>query len=177
MDKKIQEAIDILSENEDSLEPIFYENTSIESIDKSEELLEVLFPQDFKDYLKAFGQLDFDGEELYGIVDNDLDSDSHVNFVRYTLELREEYSIPEYFIPVYGNGFGEDYCLNYKELNEVGEPKITAVMLGNCDEYPYEVLYDSFGDFLLDIIDEVVNFDEEEYQEWLEESSEKRKIC
>ena len=50
---------------------------------------------------------------------------------------------------------GELYCLNFKDLNENNEPKITSYYPGFDNErQSYDILYDSFGSFLLDMVKE-----------------------
>lgn len=175
MHPMIQKAIDLFNEHSDLLDPTYYENTSEESIEKSEETLGVVFPQDFRDYLKYFGKLDFEAEEFYGIINDDVENGNYGSLVKENLENRRDYQLPDYVMSVYSNGFGEDYCLNYKQVNESGEPKITVFPLGSDDYYPHEELYDSFGEFLVDMIENELRLadeiDDAEIMAWLEQKN------
>jgi hypothetical protein len=66
--------------------------------------------------------------------------------------------MPKHLVILYNTGMGEMYCLNYKKLNSKNEPKITAYFQGfSEDAQKNEVLYNNFGEFLLDMVIEEIN--------------------
>lgn len=62
--------------------------------------------------------------------------------------------MPTNLVMIYNTEMGEILCLNYRELNTNQEPKITSYFPGFAESVQKnEVLYNSFGDFLLDIVE------------------------
>ncbi|NKZ20455.1 hypothetical protein HF992_06295 [Streptococcus ovuberis] len=68
-----------------------------------------------------------------------------------TLLERKVSNLPEDLVIIYAVGNGELFCFNYNKLNVNGEPTIVS-FTPNKNITEYEIVYDSFGDFLLDCI-------------------------
>ncbi|RFA34211.1 hypothetical protein CAI16_12020 [Virgibacillus dokdonensis] len=146
-------AINLIYENEDILED--FGGVSNDIIEKGERILKVKFPQDYREFLKDFGAITFGATEIYGILKEDFDNSGVPDAVWATLEERKLVDMPHNLVVVYNTEMGELFCLNYNVLNGGNEPKITSYYPGfdNKDQR-YEVLYNSFEEFLLDMIND-----------------------
>lgn len=147
--KKYEEAKKILSKNSDM---IFSTGGCDEKIiSKAENVLSLKFPSDYRTFLSEYGILSFGAEEIYGIVKDDFFDSSVPDAIWYTLTERKEVNMPSYLIVIYDTTMGELFCLNYEKLNENSEPKITTYIPGLEEEnQTFEVIANSFGEFLLD---------------------------
>lgn len=156
----LEKAFQLIKEHPDLWSKDYSEPATEESIKLAEELIGRQFPEEYRDFLHTFADLEFGGNQIKGIWKNQLDGGGESNVVSMYLEYREENYIPEYLVPIYSLGDGEEYCLNYNQLNRNGDPKITAyVPSPEEDYYPHEVLYDSFSECLLDLVDNAINGD------------------
>lgn len=154
-DKKLKKAINLLEKYKDFLKPRWGKPASNETISKTEELIGYELPQDFKEYLKKYGHLSFyDEVDVYGIVDDDIESKSNLNFVYKTIEHRRNNNMPKHLIPVYSFGFlADEHCLNYNELNAKGDPKIFICYPEDNKFGIKSAVNNSFSDLLLDLIE------------------------
>jgi hypothetical protein len=122
-------------------------------IDKAEKVLNLKFPQDYRKFLLDFGTLDFAGEEIYGITNDNFYHSCIPNAIWYNINMRRIINIPEYLFVIHSIDDGSEIALNYKILNENGEPKMTSYEAGyDVKEQEFEVIANDFGDFLLDIV-------------------------
>lgn len=131
----------------------FLGNLDLELINKAEESLGLKFTGVYLEFLKEFGLGSYGGQEIFGIPDG----------LRHTLDERKEYSLPENLFIIHNTGSGHElFCLDFNQLNEDNEPKVVlydpTVGLGY---QTYEVIAEDFGDFLLDLIYEEDEVDEE----------------
>ncbi|MGL9893735.1 SMI1/KNR4 family protein [Enterococcus mundtii] len=115
--------------------------------------LNLQFPKDYKLFLSSFGALTFGSIEIYGVFREDFKNSGVPDTVWATLNERKLVNMPSHLVILYNTGMGEMYCLNYKELNENNEPKITSYFPGFPEgSQNNEVLYNDFGEFLLDMV-------------------------
>lgn len=127
-------------------------------IKKAQITLDLEFPEDYKLFLSHFGALTFGSVEIYGVFREDFENSGVPDAVWATLNERSLVNMPNYLVVIYNSGMGEMYCMNYKDLNDANEPKITSYFPGFVDAaQENEVLYDSFAEFLLDIVTEEIN--------------------
>ncbi|MGT2754250.1 SMI1/KNR4 family protein [Streptococcus ovis] len=118
-------------------------------IELAEETLGVKYPKDYRDFISTFGAGNFGSSEIYGVFREDFLNSGVPDSVWLTLVEREKIGLPKYLVIIYVLGNGELFCFNYNRLNLYGEPTIVSFMPAGND---CEVVYDSFGDFLLDIV-------------------------
>lgn len=120
--------------------------------------LELQFPKDYHFFLSSFGALTFGSIEIYGVFREDFKNSGVPDTVWATLNERKLVNMPRHLVILYNTGMGEMYCLNYKELNENDEPKITSYFPGFPEgSQNNEVLYNDFGEFLLDMVKDEIN--------------------
>ena len=104
--------------------------TSVENIEKAQDLLKFKFSDEYKEYLLKFGIIAYASQELCG-----LGVDGYLNVVTTTLEERSLNSSLINFVVIQNNG---EYLITLNENNEVFE----STRLGN------KKIYDSFYRFL-----------------------------
>lgn len=141
----------LIDENEDLVDD--FGGASSELVKIGETRLGVEFPADYKQFLLDFGALTFGASEIYGIFTEDLENSGVPDVVWATLDERKLVKMPVHLIMIYNTEMGEIFCLNYKELNANEEPKVTSYFPGfDENAQKNEILYNSFGAFLLDIV-------------------------
>ncbi|MBP2623220.1 SMI1/KNR4 family protein [Streptococcus oricebi] len=151
LSKYYLEALNLIDNNQDLLDD--FGGCSENIIQLAENTLGVVYPKDYKDFLKTFGAGNFGSTEIYGLFKEDFANSGVPDSVWYTLLQRKKLNFPQNLVIIYDSSMGEVYCLNYHSLNQQGEPQITGYILGLAEEYQKNpVLYNSFGEFLLDMV-------------------------
>lgn len=135
----------------------FYTTTggkSNDEINKAEEILNVTFSRQCKEFYNKYGYLSFYGNEIFGI---DPDDDSDIlegNTVAYALNDRKEYNLPIKWLPIYNYEDGNMAYLDYSSLNEEKEP---IVIMASYNGEKYEIadtVAEDFGAFVLKLVEE-----------------------
>lgn len=156
MSAEYNKAKKLIEENEDLVDD--FGGASEDIIKKAQTVLDLQFPKDYKLFLSFFGALTFGSIEIYGVFREDFENSGVPDAVWSTLNERKLVNMPKHLVILYNTGMGEMYCLNYKDLNENNEPKITSYFPGfSEDAQTDEVLYNNFGEFLLDMVNEEIN--------------------
>lgn len=156
MSGEYNKAKELIEENQDLVDD--FGGASDDIIKKAQTVLDLQFPEDYKLFLSYFGALTFGSIEIYGVFREDFENSGVPDTVWSTLNERKLVNMPKYLVILYNTGMGEMYCLNYKDLNENNEPKITSYFPGfSEDAQKNEVLYNNFGEFLLDMVNEEIN--------------------
>ena len=153
----------IIYENEDLSD--YIENINYELIEKGEKYLDIKFPNTFKQYLKDFGSLTFGATEIYGVIDEDFINSSIPDAIWLTMKKRKELNLPKQFIEIYEVGEGTEFFLDTSKMKN-NECSVVSMYVPNFleDKFTENLLtmeYDNFGDFLLDIIEDELEFQEE----------------
>lgn len=150
-----RKAMTIIEANKELLDDLG--GVNIDVISKAEKKLSVQFPKEYCEFLSKFGTMTFGATEIYGLLNDCHENQGAPDVVWVTLEERKVVSLPSHLVIIYDSGMGEKYCLDYRELNVDIEPKITSYFSGFSNEVQtFEVLYDSFGDFILDMVEDEV---------------------
>ncbi|MBC2315543.1 SMI1/KNR4 family protein [Listeria booriae] len=124
---------------------------------KAQKELGVDFPDEYKYFLSDFGALTFGSIEIYGVFKEDFENSGVPDAVWATLNERKLVNMPQYLVVIYNTGMGELLCLNFRDLNDNQEPKVTSYFAGFDESaQKHEVLYESFGDFILDMVKEEI---------------------
>ena len=153
-------ALEIINENSD----IFFSvgKRSNELVLKAENVLGFRLSNQYKDFVLRFGAGNFGAEEFYGLIDDDFEDSSTPDAVWMTLRERQEGNLPANLVIIYHTGAEEMFCLDFNNLNSDGEPKVISFVIGVDVEYQtYEVIANDFGDFLLDMISQELDFRKE----------------
>lgn len=156
MSAEYNKAKELIEENQDLVDD--FGGASDDIIKKAQMILDLQFPRDYKLFLSCFGALTFGSIEIYGVFREDFENSGVPDTVWSTLNERKLVNMPKYLVILYNTGMGEMYCLNYKDLNENNEPKVTSYFPDfSEDAQKNEVLYNNFGEFLLDMVNEEIN--------------------
>ncbi|WP_088816468.1 MULTISPECIES: SMI1/KNR4 family protein [Listeria] len=156
MSGEYNKAKELIEENQDLVDA--FGGASDDIIKKAQTVLDLQFPEDYKLFLSCFGALTFGSIEIYGVFREDFENSGVPDTIWSTLNERKLVNMPKYLVILYNTGMGEMYCLNYKDLNEKNEPKITSYFPGfSEDAQKNEVLYNNFGEFLLDMVNEEIH--------------------
>lgn len=127
----------------------------------AENELGVRFPDSFRQYLLAVGWCDIGSDELYGL-GNDL-PDAYRDVVKRTQAEREMIGLPQSFVVVCVNGWGNLVCLQTDEM-EKGECPVIFVRL--CPKADMRTLASSFSEFFVAILAYGVDDLTEPLYEW-----------
>ncbi|EPC4765968.1 SMI1/KNR4 family protein [Listeria monocytogenes] len=153
--EKYNQAKDVIEENDYLVDDFGGASDTI--IEKAQVVLNVNFPEDYKAFLADFGALTFGSIEIYGVFKEDFENSGIPDTVWSTMNERKLVDMPKHLTILYNTGMGELYCLNFANLNSYNEPKITSYYPGFPEKSQQnEVLYDNFGEFLLDMIQEEI---------------------
>jgi hypothetical protein len=128
-------------------------------VEKAENLLEVKFSRQIREYLIEYGCISFFGDGVSGIFGDNFDDFSILadNMVQSTLDFRQKYNLPKDWIEIYDFGFnGYIGFLDHSQLNEEGEP---PVVMGGFDGewFIAEKVAEDFGDFLLELVEACIS--------------------
>jgi SMI1 / KNR4 family. len=130
------------------------EGKSISIINEAQNLLDIKFSKQLRNYLGTVGFIEFDGHEFYGIVKDDFSSIPEGNIVEYALFDRKKYNLPKEWIPIYNFDDGYMAYLDYSYLNDEGEPRVIMTTNTGKNYKVLEVIAEDLGDFLLQMIED-----------------------
>ncbi len=146
---EIEKAIEIIEKHIDEAD--FVGSISIVSIQKAEKILKVLFPKSYKIFLNKYGCGDIFSKEFFGIISDDqIEIEGIPNVVWLTQELRKD-GLPNKYIPISETGDGYYYLIDTEDIDENDE---CSIFLWDFGSQKFEKNYDSFGTFLLDILNQ-----------------------
>ncbi len=108
----------------------------------------------YRDFLLRFGTGNIGSYEIFGITNGEFENSSVPNAVWYTLAERKTYKLPENLFIIYDTGSDELYCLDFSGSKEK-EPSVVSYAPGiGIEHQDFRVVAQSFGDFLLEILEE-----------------------
>jgi hypothetical protein len=147
------ELLDSLTELEDFSSGEGVSDTVIQSAEK---LLNIKFSPQIKKYLGEYSYIEFDGVELYGIVNENFTSDvTEGCMVEWAISERTESDLNPNYIPIKFEDDGNMVFFDFGDINSDGEPKVISASFDgetyvkDCD------LAEDFGEYLKDLIEEI----------------------
>ena len=155
MKKNYDLAVEMIEENVDSAD--FVGEISVETVNNAEKLLGVTFPESYKRFLCHYGAGSFGSEEIYGILDEDLNGSGIPDAIWITQTQRQKLHLAPELVIIYFNGASEYYCLDTSQMNESQECPIVIYEPGITQGTVRDIVYEDFGSFLLDIIQNEVS--------------------
>ena len=121
-------------------------------IDLVQERLSVKFPGTYRRFLLEYGAGGVGSFEIYGVINEDFENSGIPDMVWLTLRERKEWSLPEFFIPVYDLGNGESFYLDLRTF-EGDEAKVVGFTPGDSSAIQsLDVVAEDFGKLFLDLI-------------------------
>lgn len=127
-----------------------------EVLKKAEKKLNVHFSKILNEYLEKYGYVEFNGNEIFGIVKEDFDDLSILEgcMVEYTISERINYQLPESWVTIYNFDDGYMGFLDFSQKNAEGEPPVIMATY-NGEKYTIvKRLSEDLGDFLLSLVNE-----------------------
>ena len=145
-----EEALELI---EDYLDEANFEAQPEERIERAERALGVRFPPTYRRFLYELGAGGVDGEEVYGLINDDFEDGRPPQAVGLTLELRREGHVSDDLVVVYNLGQGSYYALDTARADADGEAPVVGFTPGvNKAADDLEVIAPDFGRFFLDTI-------------------------
>lgn len=125
-----------------------------EEIKKAEQMLNVKFSNQSREFYAKYGYLSFYGNEIFGIDPYDDSGILEGNSVAYAINDRLEYNLPNSWIPIYNFEDGNMAYLDYSSINTEGEPRVIMAFYNGTEYEVAEVLAEDFGDYILQLVQE-----------------------
>ncbi|MDV2884706.1 SMI1/KNR4 family protein [Alkalihalophilus pseudofirmus] len=76
---------------------------------------------------------------MYGIFNNEFENSSVPDAIWFTLTERRESDLPANLLVIYDSGSDELFCLDFNQLDSIGEPKVVSFIPGVAlDSQTYE---------------------------------------
>ena len=143
---------------EHASEDLIGEGVDETAIHLCEEKLGAKLPESYKLFLLRFGYIEWI-DDLSGLVSGcpPGEADDIVNRVT---EIRQHMypNPPSFLIPFHGDGFGNEYCLDTREMNDGEYPVVFWNHEQGEDQTPKRV-YDTFMDWLEDEVNDQLRLD------------------
>jgi antitoxin YobK len=154
-DDSYKKAIELIEANKNLCD--FFGPRSDAVIENAEKILGLNFSKLFRHFIKNYGAGAFGFQEIYGVTKNEFVRSAIPNGVWVTLKLRKEANLPNDKFVMYFTGSEEYYCLDFSKIIIDNEPAIVIFVPGAEEAFQkFEVIYNDFGDFLLDKIKNVL---------------------
>ena len=118
----------------------------------AEQLLNIVFSKQHRDYCSRIGYMSFFGHEIFEVGSYDSPI-IEANTVAYALHEREKFDLPEKWLPIYNFNDGNIAFFDYTQTDETGEPPIIMAINTGKKYVLLERLAEDFGDFLLDLVE------------------------
>jgi antitoxin YobK len=119
-------------------------------IARAEEALGTQFPPTYHEFVSRLGCGSFDGEEFYGIANDDFETACVPNAIWVTRKRREQGHIPPAFIVFSTTGDGADYVIDTSQKNAVGDSPVLECWSGApISELNRQIVAPDFGEFFL----------------------------
>ena len=125
-----------------------------EEIKRAEQMLNVTFSTQGREFYEKYGYLSFYGNEIFGIEPDDNSGILEGNSVACALHDREKYNLPSEWIPIYNFEDGNIAYLDYSTLNSEKEPRVIIAFYNGAEYEVVENLADDLGDFILQLVQE-----------------------
>ena len=123
-------------------------------IRKSEQILNIKFSNQSREFYEKYGYLSFYGNEIFGIDPDDEAGILEGNSVAYAINDREEYNLPNEWIPIYNFEDGNMAYLDYSSLNAEKEPRVIMAIYNGVEYEVTKTLAEDLGDFILQLVQE-----------------------
>lgn len=132
-----------------------------EAIDRLEHVLQVKLPPSYKAMLRDFGILLYRGGEIiYGIGLDGVEGEGGAGVWFQTEMARARKQITSSMVRIQSSGYGPEFCIDCSKVNANGESPVLLVPAdGNMENA--ELVAESFGNFLLVEVEEIIDDSEE----------------
>ncbi len=119
-------------------------------VQEAEKYLGIEFPPSYRQFLLDFGCGSIDGNEFYGIINNEFGKSSVPNGIWLTMEERKKFTLPKNLILI-AEGYEGYLAIDINQRNDFGECPIIEWVGGNPNNSD-KILYQDFGSYILEMI-------------------------
>jgi antitoxin YobK len=126
-------------------------------VEKAEIALGVRLPKSYRDFLKSYGFISFEGLEYYGVIDEEFEKSGVPDVVWYNHHLRIAQSFPAHLIVVSNNDGVEYMCLDTSKF--FSDTECAMVVWDNVSKKVAESYDISFADFLADEMEQALEIE------------------
>jgi hypothetical protein len=119
----------------------------------AETALALRFPPSYRRFLLDLGCGNFNGLEIYGVINTNFETSAVPNGIWLTLKKRRTIGLDVKYVIVSDNGGGNYYALDTKSVDDAGEARVVLLSVDGRNSEP---VADSFGDFLLEAVKSVL---------------------
>lgn len=125
-------------------------------IEEAQQLLGCRFPEDYRQFLSAYGAGNFGQCEIYGILPQK-DLNRIPNGIWATCYLRGQYRMPEPYIAIAFDGYGGYYCINTMERSSANLCPVVLWNMERGEDQEPERAAESFEVFFLSWLKEEID--------------------
>ncbi|MGR5235996.1 SMI1/KNR4 family protein [Vibrio alfacsensis] len=130
---------------------------SEELITQAEKVLGVVFPKDYRYFLKTYGAISFESEEFYGLTKKGLEATSIPCVVFATLSARELGDISTSMVKIKSTGYGPSFSLDVSQKDEAGNCPVIETTLSYKVNSQIKRVANSFSEFFWDEIQNAID--------------------
>lgn len=153
-----REAVRLIREHEDAAD---FEGPQTEAlVALAEAKLGLRFPEPYRTFLLEFGCGDVEGEEVFGVIDEEFDESAEPDAVWYTRELRRRRGLPHHFIAIGALAGGETIVIDADEAGPVFGRVFLLSLEAAGSEGSAEELAPDFGGYFLSLVRSALQEDE-----------------
>jgi cell wall assembly regulator SMI1 len=143
-------------------EPDFYGPQNAENVDRLEEVLRVKLPPSYREFLVQHGG----GYGLSGLYNNQPELRELGCLVGDTERMRQQFRLPNQFIPIQQSPLGGIYCLDTSSPGPDGEYPVILITIGPGGQLTHRVrAAESFGSYLRELLEDRLEVLLEEQEE------------
>lgn len=121
---------------------------------QAEQKLKIKFTEDYKYFLEKFGCLSFEGEEFYGLTNDELNADAIPCVIFATESARMRGDISQSMVFVKSSGYGPLFSIDLSGASSVSPVVETSLSYKRDKEV--NVVAESFGDFFYNEIKDAI---------------------
>ena len=120
---------------------------------KAEAALGVKFPPSYRQFLLEMGCGDFNGVEVFGLINDNFERSTVPNGIWLTLNERESIHLDPSYVIIGDGGDGTYYALDTKKTSATGENPVVRLSINGEQS---KQIFESFGSYLLHTIRAVI---------------------
>jgi hypothetical protein len=150
----LEKALSIIKDNQN--EGFFAGLKPDDLIQKAEKIIGLYLPPTYRRFVSELGAGGIAGQEFYGVIDDDFYESSVPDGIWCTLHARKTYELPDDLIIVGAVDDGSYIVLDAHKDNK--EKEASVMTWREPDEEP-DLLFEDFGEYLLDRVSEALELD------------------
>lgn len=159
----IEEAVKLIINNFDVSEYAIDGIYTDEEIKYAEQILHLVFPKSYKEFLKKYGSVEVKSLDVMGLSRYNHQNSGYGGVVWNTLNDRNKFSIPNDIIKLEHIGDGSYYALDLSQMNDENECPVVIWPIGGYETAPVlEIVAPDFGTWFLNEVKEQIRWKQED---------------